>query len=316
MTISVIILTAGTSDRLTYIDALLKSIAKQTVKPDEVIIATETSGAKLRQLLSEHLGGGPHRVIETGYWHKGKTANKAIAEAKGDIIFLLEDDLVLRRNFVEEVVKTFDEHKDAGCVYTNCIWVHQEGLKKRGGLAGLAARLLSKLTVHEALFPRQVKYLGDGLYEVPVFTMSVACKKEVLVRAGLYDEALEEPIQGEDFDLALRIRASGFKIIMNPRAVSYHFTRQATKRAIKLARDPSHLEGIYRSEIYYLTKNINMVGPYLIPHIIYRTIEATTWALRTRKPKVLIYGVKGVIEGVMYGTEARRTNIWHWRKSH
>jgi len=92
-----------------------------------------------------------------------------------------------------------------------------------------------------------VRRINDHLVEVPVFTMSVACRREALLRAGLYDMRVREPILGEDFDLALRIRKAGYKIIQTTRAVSYHLTMQVTKGTIKYGRDPSKLHGNVRN---------------------------------------------------------------------
>jgi glycosyltransferase involved in cell wall biosynthesis len=187
MKTTVIILTSGTADRHILIKGLLRSLARQSVKPSEVVIATETAGEELAKIASEYLGNIDFRVTETGYWNKCWTANKAILESKGDIVFLLEDDLYLAPNFIEEVLKTFEEYPEAGCVYTKCIWVFREGVRSKGGLIGWLAKTLSKLSVHESVLPKMVKKINDHLAEISVFTMSVACRKKVLLKAGLYD---------------------------------------------------------------------------------------------------------------------------------
>jgi hypothetical protein len=193
MKTTVLILTSGTADRHILIKGLLKSLARQSVKPSEVVIATETAGEKLAKIASECLGNTCFRVIEAGYWNKCWTANKTILESKGDIVFLLEDDLYLASNFIEEVLKAFEEYPEAGCVYTKCIWVFREGTRSKGGLMGWLTKTVSKLSIHESVLPKMVKKANDHLIEVPVFTMSVACRREVLLKAGLYDVRVKEP---------------------------------------------------------------------------------------------------------------------------
>jgi cellulose synthase/poly-beta-1,6-N-acetylglucosamine synthase-like glycosyltransferase len=302
MKTTVLILTSGTKDRHILIRGLIKSLSQQTVKPDEVIIATETAGNELVKIANEYLGNMTVKVIETSYWNKCWTANKAVLSSGGDIIFLLEDDLYLTPNFIEEALNAFKEYPEAGCVYTNCIWVFQEGARSRGGFMGWLARALSKLSIHESALPRMVRRINDHLVEVPVFTMSVACRREALLRAGLYDMRVREPILGEDFDLALRIRKAGYKIIQTTRAVSYHLTMQVTKGTIKYGRDPSKLMGTYETEVYFMTKNRDILNlKNVISHTIYRSIETVAWSIRSRNPSAIPYGVAGVIKGFMKG---------------
>jgi cellulose synthase/poly-beta-1,6-N-acetylglucosamine synthase-like glycosyltransferase len=302
MKTTVLILTSGTADRHVLIKGLLRSLARQSVKPSEVVIAAETAGKELAKMAGEYLGNTNFRVIETGYWNKCWTANKAILESKGSIVFLLEDDLYLAPNFIEEVLKAFEEHPEAGCVYTKCIWVFREGARSKGGLMGWLAKMISKLSIHESVLPKMVKKINDHLIEVPVFTMSAACRKEVVLKAGLYDMRVKEPILGEDYDLALRIRKTGYEIIQTTRAVSYHLTKQVSKGIIKYGKDPAKLMGTYETEVYFVAKNRDALGTVnVINHVVYRVIEAIAWGIRSRSLSTMFYGVAGSIKGFIKG---------------
>jgi GT2 family glycosyltransferase len=301
MKITILILTSGTIDRHSLIEGLLRSLARQSVKPDEVIIATETAKEELAKLADKYLSKNL-RIIETAYWNKCWTANKAILESKGDIIFLLEDDLYLALNFIEEVLKAFEEYPEAGCVYSRCIWVFREGARSKGGLIGWLAKIISKLSIHESVLSRNFRKINDHLIEVPAFTMSVACKKEALLKAGLYDMRVKEPILGEDYDLALRIRKTGYKIIQTTKAVSYHLTKQVSKGIIKYSKDLARLMGTYETEVYFITKNRDVLGIInVISHAVYRAIEVVVWGVRLRKPSALFYGTTGLIKGFIKG---------------
>jgi GT2 family glycosyltransferase len=302
MKTTVSILTSGTADRHVLIKGLLRSLARQSVKPDEVVIATETAGEELAKMAGEYLGNTNFKVIETGYWNKCWTANKAILESKGDVVFLLEDDLYLAPNFIEEVLKAFEEYPEAGCVYTKCIWVFREGARSKGGLVSWLAKTVSKLSIHESVLPKMIKKINDHLVEVPVFTMSVACRREVLLKAGLYDMRVKEPILGEDYDLALRIRKTGYRIIQTTNAVSYHLTKQVSKGIIKYGKDPAKLMGTYETEVYFVAKNRDVLGTVnVINHVAYRVIEAIAWGIRSRNFLVTLHGVIGLFKGLVRG---------------
>jgi len=301
--VSVIILTSGQKARYHHIEKLLISLSKQTFKDFELILATERVDKDLVNIFRKYFCPcKEHRILVTGYWNRCKTANKAIMESHGDIVILLEDDLILKRNFLDQIIKPFQIDLNIGCVYSRCIWVYREGLRSRSGIVSLIAKLVSKLSIHGSILQKQVKRIDKYLYEVPVFTMSVACKREALYKAGLYDEDAEEPILGEDYDLALRIRKRGYKILLNTKAVSFHFTRQVTKRIMELHRDTNFLRGIYKSEVLFIVKNRNMLGFYVLSHIIHRIIESLWWSIKVKDIRVFLNGLRGIVEGLIKGS--------------
>jgi GT2 family glycosyltransferase len=133
--------------------------------------------------------------------------------------------------------------------------------------------------------------------------MSVACRREALLKVGLYDMSIREPILGEDYDLALRVRKAGYRIVQTSRAVSYHLTRQVSKGVAKYSRDPSKLMGAYETEVYFMAKNRDVLGAAnVIGHAMYRAVEAIAWGARSRNPKAILYGVAGSVKGLIRGS--------------
>jgi cellulose synthase/poly-beta-1,6-N-acetylglucosamine synthase-like glycosyltransferase len=301
--ISIIVSTTGLPDRLKLLSDLLFSLSRQSIKDFELIVASEVVDAKLLEVFKENFHPcRKHRLIVSGLWNKCKTANKAIKESRGDIVFLLEDDLILKENFIEELVKTFNLDPRIGCVYSRCVWVYPEGLRSRGGLKGFIAKLISKLSIHESVLSKQARKINSYLYEVPVFTMSVACKREALYKAGFYDESINEPISGEDYDLALRIRKAGYKIVQTTKAVSYHLTKQVTKGIVKYGKDPKKLMGAYETDVYFMAKNRDVLRlRNVISHAMYRAIESIAWGVRARNPQTILYGIAGSLKGLLEG---------------
>jgi len=200
------------------------------------------------------------------------------------------------------MLKAFKEYPEAGCVYSRCIWVFSEGVRSKGGLIGWLAKIISKLSIHESVLSINFRKINDHLVEVPVFTMSVACKKEALLKAGLYDMRVKEPILGEDYDLALRIRKTGYKIIQTTRAVSYHLTKQVSKGIIKYGKDPAKLMGTYETEVYFMTMNRDVLKiSNIVKHVIYRVIESLAWGVRSKNLLVMLHGVIGLFKGFVRG---------------
>jgi hypothetical protein len=77
---------------------------------------------------------------------------------------------------------------------------------------------------------------------------------------------------------------------------------QVTKGVIKYSRDPSKLMGTYETEVYFITKNRDILNlKNAISHTIYRSIEAVAWGIRTKNPLVILYGIAGIVKGFIRG---------------
>jgi len=74
----------------------------QDFKDYEVIIATESNSDKLRELCKKL--NMDCRVIETGYWNRCITGNIGILRSKGELVAILEDDVVLEPSWLTKLV--------------------------------------------------------------------------------------------------------------------------------------------------------------------------------------------------------------------
>jgi len=106
--ISIIIPTLNEEEHLPF---LLESLKDQTFDSFEVIISDADSQDNTRKI-AEDLGC---KVVEGGLPAKGR--NNGAKVAKGDILFFLDADVVLPKDFIEEAVKEFKKRKlvIAGC---------------------------------------------------------------------------------------------------------------------------------------------------------------------------------------------------------
>lgn len=88
------------------LELLLLSIKKQTVLPNEVIIADDGSKQETTELIKKFQSDFPVPLIHV--WHedngnqKPKIMNKAIAKAKYDYIIEIDGDIIIHPNFVED----------------------------------------------------------------------------------------------------------------------------------------------------------------------------------------------------------------------
>jgi glycosyltransferase involved in cell wall biosynthesis len=106
MKISLIILTYNRPDTL---ELVLKSLSRQSVNPDEVIIADDGSVPETRELISRWQALSSFRLVHV--WHEdlgyriAAIRNKATLESAGDYLIYSDGDLLLHPDFIHDFKK-------------------------------------------------------------------------------------------------------------------------------------------------------------------------------------------------------------------
>ncbi len=106
MKVSVVITTYNWPEAL---NITLSSLQKQTVLPNEIIIADDGSGKATEDLIQDWQQKSKIPIVHSWQEDDGfrlaKSRNKAIAKTKGDYIIMVDGDLFLHKNFIKS-------HKD------------------------------------------------------------------------------------------------------------------------------------------------------------------------------------------------------------
>jgi GT2 family glycosyltransferase len=148
--------------------------------------------------------------------------NRAVLEAKGDIVALTDDDAVPDRNWLRALLPNFDNPR------VMCV----TGLVMPLELETAAQEWFESYSPHGRGFERRI---FDGAKSNPLVaspigvSASMALRKSAIDTVGLFDEALGvgTPAKcGEDHELFVRILSAGYCIIYEPRAISWHRHRR------------------------------------------------------------------------------------------
>ena len=218
-----------------------------------VIIATHARPASLARLiasLADGLGSGTREVIvaengtpaptqlTTGLatlkrLHeprpgKCRIQNRAIAEASGEILVFLDDDLTVAAGYLDAVESFFDTHRE---------------------FAAMRGRIIPAEDPDDKVGPMAV-YLdlpiaddGDQVIEVRgVLGANMAFRATALRQVGPFDERLGPGAGGheEETEMSARLRAAGFRIGYAPKALVYHEVDRARadrERFVRIARE-------------------------------------------------------------------------------
>ena len=214
MKVSVIIPTKG---RAAPLGRLLGTISQQTCPPVEVIIVDQTPAPAQVSEVRPALGACGDRLV---YIHDpavsgvAQARNRGMALAAGDIWLFLDDDVALEPDFIEAILRAYQEHPDASGI---------SGVITNYRAPGLGFRLYHRIAELGPFWDdRQPVYwkaerLGQAV-SVSRFSGGVMSVRRTPVRC---DENLTGISPSEDVDFSLQVARTG-TLFIEPRARAFH----------------------------------------------------------------------------------------------
>lgn len=176
----------------------LRSLAEQTLLPDEIICINDGSTDGMRRVLGELREEGLIDAAFTNELRCGKPAacNLAINFSRGDIVINVDADCSFDRDALERIIEPLSDPA-VGAVSGNI------------GVRNAERSIVASLQAIEYLTSISLGKLSMDVHEM-VFCASgafSAFRREALLQVGSL-----EPGPGEDFDLTLRLHRAGWKI--------------------------------------------------------------------------------------------------------
>ena len=215
----------ATHDRPDSLRGLVASLAPELATGSREIIIAE-NGTPAPTKLS--LEGAPLKHLHEPRAGKCRIQNRAIADASGEILVFLDDDLVVAPGYLAAVEQFFDMHREYAAIKGR-ILPAEDPEKKVGQMA---VYLDLPIADH-----------GEDVIEVRgVLGANMAFRAEVLKKVGPFDERLGPGAGGheEETEMSQRLRRGGFRIGYAPRALVYHEvdpSRANRERFIRIARE-------------------------------------------------------------------------------
>jgi GT2 family glycosyltransferase len=216
MDISVVL---GTYNRAASLEAALNSFASIDIPPDltwELLVVDNNSRDATRRVVEEFAKRAGFRVRYVFEGRQGRSAalNSGIAEADGEIIVFTDDDVLLHRDWLLNLKRTFDQF-DCEAVAGRVVplWNHPkpDWLEMDGQFA---------VTNFE---------MGDEFKEIrnPPLGANSAFRRGVFARHGLFRLDLgvsgdRHTITCDDTEFGERLIRAGEKIVYCPTAIVYH----------------------------------------------------------------------------------------------
>ena len=215
----------ATHNRPESIGRLAASLAPELATGSREIIVAENGTPSPMQL---SLQGAPVKHLHEPRAGKCRIQNRAIAQATGEMLVFLDDDLIVAPGYLEAVERFFDTHRE---------------------FAAMKGRILPAEDPEKKVGPMAV-YLdlpiaddGEEVIEVRgVLGANMAFRASALSEVGSFDERLGPGAGGheEETEMSDRIRRAGFRIGYAPEALVYHevdAARANRERFIRIARE-------------------------------------------------------------------------------
>lgn len=139
---------------------LFEGLARQTVRPDEVVVVLKPSGDGSEKVIEEYKGVLPIRLYIQKEGYAIHAYEMAIKKAEGDILLFIDDDAIPHNEWVERYLRLFEKLRDAGAI---------------GGLT-LKAHLINGrlVTTDDSLFGNEGT--RDVFYRRPIPQLSDYCR--------------------------------------------------------------------------------------------------------------------------------------------
>jgi len=196
---------------------LLESTSKLTYENYEVLVCD--LGSAVDPTFTILAGGYKNvRVLQPDHTKKLRGLNRAIAEAKGEFVLLLNNNSVVSENLVEELLQPLRENSALGATcpkvvsYQDNKLIHFAGYKRMNLLTGRNTIIGYKKT-------------DNGQYDEPslihgIYTGAVMIRKKIVENTEAFSENFF--VYFNDSDISAHILRKGYKIQYQPRTLVYN----------------------------------------------------------------------------------------------
>lgn len=224
-----------TCNRATKLIILLISILEQEILPKEVIIVDQSDDHLSFNVANEMKERFSNMKIPLGYFHisqknASRARNLGINNSTGEIIFFIDDDVELFRDYTKNILKVFEDYPDAlgvqGAIINPKPMVNMKSLADRLQNQLNRAFLLSHFRENTwAIMPS----IND-VFPFPLTTIistqrlqGCCAYRRKILDSFRYDENLEGWSFLEDLDLSYRIYKSNIgSLYITPKAKIIH----------------------------------------------------------------------------------------------
>lgn len=296
--ISVII---PTKDREEELYKCLLSIANQSILPYEIIIVDDGRLPPAYLKKAEYLFA---RFNVNFVYYKKKERLPSTARSKnlgaklsiGDIIFYFDDDVILDRNYIEEILNVYKKYPKAAGVSGLIVNPKRKSklLNYIKFFFGLASQKYGKIS--PAGYNESIELFPDKITQIDWMPTGCASYKRKIFLNFLFDEEYYKAYSlGEDLDLSYRISRKHL-LLVTPKAKLWHYP---SKKSRLSPRQLGRMQ--IQNYFYFFKKNIpkSFKTVILFSFVILGSLVVGVFRSILKKDLLFLGRLEGVIRSLL-----------------
>jgi len=191
---------------------------------------------------------------------------KVLEEGKSEYILLLNNDTIVKENFLDELIKYYD-YKTGICAPLILNFYNQNEIWSSGGKFNIFTGTYSNDTKRNKGAQKETDFISGCCWLVRI---------DVFKKVGLLDEKYF--LYSEDVDFCYRLRQQGYKLKVILSSIIFHKVSESTKNKSSIRYYYFH-----RSKLIFINKNYNG-----FKHFFYLNVNRFIRYIR-----ILEYSLKG-----------------------
>ncbi len=146
-----------------------------------------------------------------------ESRNIGIRASKGEYIFLIDDDNVVDKNTIRELVEFMEKHPEVGVTGPIMYFLKDP---TRIGCAGIKRNYWTTITKYVGHNTRDIGQYREP-YESEDFPNAFMVRRKIFEKVGLFNSKIF-PIHYDEADFCQRVRKAGYKVMVVPTAKVWH----------------------------------------------------------------------------------------------
>jgi len=269
-----------------FISENLKSLYRQTMAPHEIIIVDNASEDKTLNIVEKNFKD-VYIIKNSKNYHYAKAVNIGVEKAAGESVVILNQDIVLKEDFIEMLYRRYEEEKKKEEIAGIVPQIRFN--KQRNFINGIGNFVTEKSWGSDNYFGavdigqfENLAYLGSACFGAILVT------KRGWTEVGPLDELYKSFY--EDADWSIRAHLKGLKLLAAPKALVFHEFGGSYPSGIKLFF-------IIKNRMRFALKNLkgNLMKKFLKKYLK-EDIRNCIIFIRGKSFKNILYYIKAYLQ--------------------
>jgi len=287
-----------THNRKNMLFRLIKSIKKSTYKNIEIIIVDDNSNDGTYDLIKKYFYDVKIIRNKTSLFST-KSRNLGLKYSKGKYIFFIDDDNVVEKNCIKNLVKVMENDRAIGMVGPLMLWYRKKDIIWCAGGSIPFFWLKSRVNKLKGKNIKNVN-IPEKIYDIDFFPNSFMLRKKDALKVCFNEKIF--PHNWSEVEWGLNLKKMNYKIATVTKARVWHDIPYLERKITRIGKFFTYDQS--RSRIIFLKKYGNIRDKIIfiitfLPTTLYYLYKIFTEKTQENKIEIFISYFKGSIDGLV-----------------